>query len=197
MSYDHTQLLLRLHPVGAVDLRPGGVYYRDVEVFGQVLDLVWAQVDALEEELLPDRATALLSRWEALYDIRRVSGRTDEQRREVIIARARYLPDFRPETIDDILSTHFGLDVDVVEPAAFRCDDPSSVCDGHDYLLDGHLVFFIEFDEATARTLGIDRAEVEYEIGRLKPAHVVGRTRCDDFRCDDAFSLCDLDRLGA
>lgn len=197
MTHDHTRLLLRLHPRGAADLRPGGTYYLDLEVFGEVLDTVFTQAVELEDELLPDRSSALLSRWEAAYDIRRVSGRTDAERREVIIARRRHLPDFRPTTIDDIITTHFGLDVDVVEPMAFRCDDPASLCDSESHLCDGHLIFFIEFDEATARTLGIDRDEMDFEIGRIKPAHVIGHTRCDDFRCDDPFSLLDLDLLGA
>lgn len=198
IARDHTKLLVRLHPVGVEDLRPGSTVYGDLEVFGEALDTGWEQAIALADELLPDRADALLSRWEAAYDLHRTTGLTTEQRRERIIARRRYLPDSRPATIDTILDGMAGLDINVVEPAPFRCDDASSVCNGSDLVvLDGALVFFIEFDEVAARALPLDRPAVEYEIGRIKPAHVIGRTRCDDFRCDDFLSIVDLDLLAA
>lgn len=195
-TVDHTKLLLRLHPVGAVDLRPGSTYLLDLEVLGAALDLAWEQATQLEGELLPDHVSALLSRWEATYGINRVGSRTDTQRRDRLIARRRFLPDFRPATIEDLVEQLTGIDVDLLEPDAFRCDDAGSLTDdGATVVLDGHFCFIIDMSRTTAAAASVDRDEVAELLDELKPAHTIGGTRFDDFRADDPYSLTDRDTL--
>lgn len=194
----HLDLLIRLHPRGrAWSMDPELAPFQELAAWAEVLDAQDAQVDALVNELLPDRAVALLPRWEALYDLHRTSGLTLGARRRRLQVRLRYQPDSRPATIEGILSTLMELPVSVVEPGAFRCDDASSLCDASTDVLDGAFGWWAEVDEAGARLGDVSRTELEHEIQRLAPAHTVAVLRCDDFRCDDPWSITDRDLLGA
>lgn len=194
----HLDLLLRLHPRGrAWSFDPASAPYQELEAWADVLDAQDDQVDALLDEILPDRATVLLSRWEELYDLHRRTGLTDAARRRRLQARMAYLPDTRPSTIRQILERYTALTLSLVEPGGFRCDDPDSVCDDAGDVLDGGFVWWIEVDETAARTGDVTRDELQEEIERLRPAHTVAFVRCDDFICDDPWSLTDRDLLGA
>lgn len=190
-------MLERLHPRGPYDLDPGSLYRDDLAVLGAALDLADDQRLALLDELLPDRAEALLSSWERVYAIYRGSTRTTQQRRDAIVARRRYLPDFVPTTIEGILEQLTGVDVTLVEPGHFRCDDAGSLCDTADDVLDGIFVFFADLDHAAAVAAGVDRAELDEVIGQVEPAHTLGISRFNLFSCDDPYSLTDRDLLGA
>ncbi len=194
----HLDLLLRLHPRGrAWSLDPAMAPYQELEAWGEVLDAQDAQVNALLDEAVPDRASSLLGRWEALFDLHPRSGLSEAERRRRVLARMAYLPDTRPVTIEDILEAFTSLDVAIVEPGAFRCDDAGSVCDEPDDVLDGAWVWWVEVDETAARAGDVTRLELEQELQRIKPAHTVAYVRCDDFLTDDPWSLCDRDLLGA
>lgn len=198
VSRPHLSLLLRLHPrSSAWSLDPDKAPYQELEAWAEVLDAQDAQVDALLAELLPDQDTALLSRWEALYDLHRTSGLTTLARRRRVLARMSYLPDTRPATIESVLGRLMDQTVTVVEPGPFRCDDPGSLCDTASDVIDGAFCWWVEVDEALARVGDVTRDELEEEVSRLKPAHTVACVRTDDFRCDDPWSLTDRDLLGA
>lgn len=195
----HLELLLRLHPRGPYDLDEDALPYEDLSVLASGLDLADDQRLELLDEVLPDRTEDLLTSWERVYDIHRVSGRTVLQRRRAVLARRRLLPDFKRSTIESILETLTEVDVTVTEPLPFRCDDASSLCDGSGgtYVLDGAFVFFADLDQAQATAAGVDRDALDEMIDHVKPAHIVGLSRFDGFCCDDALSLCDRDLLGA
>lgn len=196
MTYAHLSLLLRLHPQGVLDL-DDSTAREDLAVLGYAFDQVWLQRDELIDEILPDRAGDLLTDWERVYDIHRVGSRTVAQRQARLVAHRRLLPNFTPSTIEDIVETLTGIDVDLVEPGAFRCDDPDSLTDTPADVLDGAFVFCITLNEATARSEGLDRDEIDEILERVKPAHVYGLVRCDDFRADDEWSLTDRDLLAS
>ena len=193
----HLPALLRLHPRGPWNLDDGSLCRHDLEVVAHVIDDAAGQNAELLLELLPDRTTALITSWERVYGLTRIAGKTLAKRRAAVLARRRFLPDFRPATIEDVLGTLTGLTVDVVEPGAFRCDDPASLCDAEEPVIDGAFVFFVEFSESSARSESLSRDEIQEAIDDLKPAHTYGAVRCDDFLTEDPWSLCDMDLLGA
>lgn len=191
-------MLVRLQPVGPYDTDEGSTFRADLSVAGTAMDVGDDQRLELLDEILPDRAEDLLSSWERVYNIHRVAGLTTAQRQAAVVARRRFLPDFRPSTIDTIVEEVAGVVVDVVEPFAFRCDEATSVCDDPYDVLDGAFVFFVEADSAAALAAGAERAVMDETIGALKPSHTIGISRFTGaFRCDDAYSLCDRDLLGA
>ncbi len=196
MAARNTGPLLRLHPGGFLLLDDGELQFYDLDVLGQALDTAEDQVGFLRLEMLPDRAGALLERWETVYDVHRTAGKTDQQRRYTLLARRRFLPDFRPDTIETILETVSQLELDVYEPFAFRCDDPDSLCDDPDDLVDGAFTFVVDGSAVEARTESPDIDQVEEIIELVKPAHTIGIVRWDDYRCDDEYSRTDRDLLG-
>ena len=188
--------LLRLHPEGFLLLDEGSLQWFDLDVLGQAFDAAEDQAFELRLEMLPDRTSALLSRWEVVYDVHRTAGKTDQQRRNALVAHRRFLPDFHPTTIETILETASDLVLSVHEPFAFRCDDASSLCDDADDLVDGAFVFVVDGSAVEARAESPDLDQVEEIIDMVKPAHTIGILRWDDFCCDDEFSRCDRDLLG-
>lgn len=192
----HLDLLVRLHPRGAFDLDEGSVVREDLAVLAEGFDEADDHRIELLDEALPDRVEALLASYERVYGIKRTAGKTDAERRAAILAYRRLLPDFRPATLDDILTTLTGVDVVITEFTAFRCDHADSVCDATSDRIDGTLGFFADFDRADAFAAGLDRGHADDVIERLKPAHVFGGARFDAFCCDDAYSLTDRDLLG-
>lgn len=197
MDRPHVELLLRLHPAGPWSDDQALAPYQELKAWGDVLDAQDSQVDELLAEILPDTTSALLSRWEALYELHRESGLTEAQRRRRLAARRRHLPNARPETLRSILAQYSDLTITIVEPGAFRTDDPDSLTDTPSDVIDGAFVWWIEVDEVAARAGDTTRAELEHEVQRVNPAHLVAFVRCDDFCCDDPWSLCDRDLLGA
>ncbi len=196
MASTNLRPLLRLHPAGPLALSDGSLAWQDLEVLGQLLDTADEQMDLLLEEVLPDTSGALLTSWERVYDEHRIAA-TVPRRRAVLVAHRRRLPDFRPATIEALLEQVSGLELDLHEPFAFRCDDPNSLCDDRDDLIDGAFVFVLDGDAVEARSESPDIDLVEEVIDQIKPSHTYGFLRWDDFACDDEYSRCDLDLLGA
>lgn len=196
MTYDHTELLGRLSCRGYLDQSVGTVAGAELAVMGDQLDRIWLQRDALLDEVWPSEADSLLTRWEEEFQIFWISGKTAPERIAAVLARFRLLPNFRPATIEEILTGLCGYTVDCFEPFAFRCNDADSVCDDPDDVLDGEFLFYLLVDEADARDGNVTRAEIDYLTSVMKPAHTQGMVRCDDFLCEDPWSVTDLDLLG-
>lgn len=193
----HRDLLQRLHPRGAVVIEPNTVSYAELSAWGDVLDQLDTQMDELLVESDPQATTVLLSLWERLLAIHRVTGRTEAHRRRVIVQRLRRLPNCTPALLAHLLGQVADLTVTIVEPTGFRCDDPDSLTDTPSDVIDGGLTFFVELDWALARVSGLSRDELQEEVETVKPAHTVGLIRADDFRCDDPWSLTNRDLLAA
>lgn len=193
----HAELLARLHPRGAVEVETGTTSRAELDAWGDVLDHLDDQIDQLLQEANPSLTGELLSRWEALLGIYRVSGRSAAHRRRIVVQRLRRLPNCTPATLAQLLGQVADLTVTIVEPGSFRCDEATSLTDTPDDVLDGALVFFVTLDWAAARVSGLSRDELQEEVDTLKPAHVVGLIRADDFRADDPWSLTNRDLLAA
>lgn len=193
-------LLVRLYPRGLVAMEPGTTAYADLQVLGDGLDAAWGERDDLVVELHPDTATNAgeLASWERVFGIRHVDGKTESERQDAVIAQMRFLPNANPSTYEAILEQHNGLDWDITEPGAFRCDDPNSLCDTATDLLDGVFIWFADTDSAAALAASLDRDEIQDLCDRMAQGHVNGWVRFTDaFRCDDPYSLCDRDLLGS
>lgn len=197
MDIAHIRLLLRLHPRGAQELDEGTNVRDDLEVAATALDDLWDQRDLLLDNTMPDKVVALLERWEAVYGIFRVGSRTDEQRQARLLAFRRRVPDLNPATIDDICEMISGVDCTIVEPGPFRTDDPNSLTDTEDDVVDGAFLFWVVIDQADATAVGLDRDELQEVVDDIKRATRIGQVRFDDFRTDDPYSLTDIDLLGA
>lgn len=198
MATDHLDLLLRLAPRGPLSYDDGTVARAELEAFASGLDDVWTWRDTLLDELLPDLASLTLEDWERVYDLHRTDGRSDATRRDSIIARVLRLPDFNPGgTLEPIYkAVALNLDLSIIEPGAFRCDDPDSLCDAPGDVLDGVFIFWVQLDavEAAAASLEID--ELQEAVDQTRPAHTLGIVRFEGFYCDDPYSVCDRDILG-
>jgi len=195
MASDNLAPLLRLYPVGALQLEDGALAWDDLDVLGQALDVAERQATLLLAEVLPNTAGALLTSWERVYDVHRIAPSV-VRRRGVLVAQRRLLPDFRPATLEAIFEQASGLALDLYEPFAFRCDDPDSLCDDADDLLDGAFVFVLDGSAVEARAESPDIDLIDEVIDRVKPSHTIGFLRWDNFACDDPYSRCDRDLLG-
>lgn len=193
---DHLDALERLTPRDVFDLDDGTINRDEYCVVAETLDENARQQVLLVNESFPQYASALLTRWEALYQLR-ARGWTLAQRAARLMARVRFIPDFTPATIETRVEQYTGIDVTLAEPGGFRCDHALSRCDHPDDLIDGVFVFVIDMDWAVATAAGVRRADLLVFLEDLKPAHTVPIIRCDDFHCDDALSVCDRDLLGA
>lgn len=194
---DNLPTLVRLHPRGVLDLEDGNLPWQDLKALAWALDTAETQKDLLLSEILPDAATtATLSHWETVYGIRRI-GNTAPKRRAAVLARRQLLPDFRPATIESMLEEDTGLGLTIMEPGAFLTDSADSVCDDVGDLVDGAFVFVLDASavEARADVPNLDSADDLIELA--KPAHTAGFIRFDDICCDDLYSRCDRDLLGA
>lgn len=194
---DNLRFLVRIHPRGAIDLEEDNLPWQDLKALAWCLDVVELQKELLQAEILPDTATiATLAHWESVYAIYRV-GNTTPKRRAAVLARRQLLPDFRPATIESMLELDSNLALVIYEPGAFSCDDAASVCDSADDLVDGAFVFVLDASAAEARAEAPDLESAADLIEIAKPAHTAGFLRFDDLCCDDPYSRCDRDLLGA
>ena len=193
---DSFGVLKRLSPTGCVDLDEGTVAHTDMAVVAQQLDDLQLQMNALETESRPQDTVVLLSRWEALLGLR-AGAWTTAERIARLLARIRHIPSQTPAEIEARVEQYSTIAWTLSEPGPFRCDQATSVCDNVNDVVDGAFVFFLDADWTAADAIALRRDDLSAFVGRLKPAHTVGRLRFDDFRCDDAYSTCDRDLLGA
>lgn len=196
-SYTHVELLMRLEPRGVYDLSAGTNVRGELETLGAALDVQWTQRDALMDELFPTTVGALLGRWERDWGVLRVADKTDAERQAAVLARLRFLPDFRPATIAEIVGQLVGQTVSITEPFGFHCDSDDSTTDEADDQVEGSFLFYVDADEDLLRLGHVSREEIDYYLSLLEPAHTRGVIRCDDFCTDDDWSVCDDDFLGA
>jgi uncharacterized protein YmfQ (DUF2313 family) len=151
------------------------------------------RLDARAADLLneadPRTATELLSEYERELELDEAS--TTAERRARIEARRIARQRFRPQDFQTALAPLLGQDpgdVVVIERtqafAASIDDDPEIYR------------FFIYRDPASAGTYYLDSAQEI--VDAIKPSHTDGHViESIDFLCDDPYSLCDRDLLGA
>lgn len=199
MAVDHYQLLLRLSPRGDLTFDADTAAEADLLAAAAVLDHLWTQRGELLAQILPSQATGtVLERWESAYELYRLDSRTEAERQARATAAYRRLPNSRPATIKGIVEQLTGLTATIVEPGGFRTDDPDSLTDTTDDVLDGAHIFYVELASAAASTAGVDRAEVLEQVDRIRPAHTLAVERFTGaFLTDDSYSLTDQDLLGA
>lgn len=192
----HQAALLRLMPRGLVDLSADTLDHEELAVFAAPLDGVEINARKLVAEIHPQSTSALLERWEELYQLRS-RGWTFEQRRQRLLARVRVVPDNRPVTIQELVVQLTGITWVLTEPRAFRFSMASSLLDVPNDVLDGVFVFLLDASRAAAVAAGVRRNDLVAFVGRIQPAHTVCVERFDDFRFSDPFSLLDRDFLAA
>lgn len=152
-----------------------------VRVDGRALDLL--------RETDPRRTVELLTDYERVLDLPSTGTTAERQARVVgaLIRRQR----FRPVDFQDALALILGLDplqVEVIEishAAALLLDDEREI-----------YRFFVFRDPGLGGTWDLPAAQAL--ITKMKPSHTLGfAIESDDFLCDDPYSLCDRDILGA
>lgn len=152
-------------------------------VSGRVLDLL--------SEGDPRTATAA----ELLPDFERVLGLdgsgTEAERQAKVVARLTQDRGFRPADVAETLAPLLDLaiaDVDVIERTTADqvvIDYPREI-----------YRYFVYRDPALSGTADIDAAQTQLEL--MEHSHTKGHViESIDFECDDPFSLCDRDLLGA
>ena len=154
-----------------------------VRVGGRGQDLIRESDPRTADELLPEfeRMLALVA-----------TGTLEERRARVVarlIARQRY----RPVDFQDALAPLLGLDPEDVVVIERTAAQAAGMGD-----LDGREIFrfFIWRDPSLGGTY--DLAAAQDLVDQIKPAHTVGHViESVDFLCDDPYSLCDRDILGA
>ncbi|MCK6521825.1 hypothetical protein L6R49_10340 [Myxococcota bacterium] len=191
-------LLTRIYSRGDAHPEPGSLAAADLAVLSDGLDAAWGTAELLLLEVMPNTASEELDAWEEVYGLHRALG-SDDRRRARLAAARRFLPNPRPATFATVLTTATeGLAWTIVEPGAFRCDDPNSLTDTTDDVLDGTFVFWAQTDADDARADNVTRAEVQDLVDRMAQAHTRGTVRFTGaFLCDDPWSLTDTDLLGA
>lgn len=190
--------LTRIHPRGDALPEPGSLAAADLAVLADGLDAAWGTADLLLLEVMPNTASDELDAWEEVYGLHRAL-ELDDRRRARLAAARQFLPNPRPATFAKVLTTATeGLPWTIVEPGAFRCDDPNSLTDTTDDVLDGTFVFWAQADADDARADNVTRAEVQDLVDRMAQAHTRGSVRFTGaFLCDDPWSLTDTDLLGS
>ncbi len=153
------------------------------------LERLDARAGDLLDEVDPSTAVELLPEYERELDLDAAVTTAERQARVVarLVARQR----FRPVDFQNALAPLLGqLPVDVVvieRTAAFA----ASIGDAREIFR-----FFIYRDPALAGVYYLDSAQEL--VDQIKPSHTVGHViESIDFLCDDPYSLCDRDLLGA
>lgn len=165
---------------------PASRIQRELAVHGDGLGFAWAQLEELLENYLPDRATRLLPRWEAICGIQPGPRDTYQQRRNRILAFMRQIAGY---SVDQI--------VKAVAPVLACQPSDLTVIENTNTGLNPEVVWiwFIFRDPSVPGSPDVPAAQ--RIIDQMRPAHtlgVVGQSR--NFLCDDPFSLTDRDILG-
>lgn len=191
----YTAAVLRLYPRGLADLSEGTLIRADLENLAAAIDTSDDQISELVIEMDPLHADALLSRWEELYQLK-AGTLSEAERRGRLIARIRLLRSFRPVDIEARIEDYTSGTWSLTETGPFRCDDPGSLCDDPNDVVDGAFVFFLDITHAEAVSCALRRDDVQALISRIKPAHTIGLVRVTDgFFTNDPYSLVERDLL--
>ncbi len=171
-------------------------HLEEAKAWTEALDQADDQVALSVDACFPDDST-LLDRWETIYDLHPASGDSESDRQAAVLEAFTRQPTMKPAYIAAQLKSLTGLIVTIAEFRAFHCDDPGSLVDQH--CLEMQWTFYVVWDRDDAASVGLDSDLIDEQllIDRLKPGHTTGIGCFGTFKCDDPYSLCDRDLLGA
>lgn len=153
------------------------------------LERLDARVGNLLKESIPRTAVELLPEYEEELDL--VAAATIAERQARAAAKANARPRFRPVDFQTGLALLLGLDpadVVVLERTAAMAAAMGDVRE--------IFRFFVYRDPTLPGTYYLDSAQ--QQLDAIKPKHTAGHVITSiDFLCDDEYSLCDSDLLGA
>jgi uncharacterized protein YmfQ (DUF2313 family) len=166
-----------------------GVLSRVLLACGDELERVHGRVADLIEESDPRTAVQLLPDWERALGL--IADGTLDERRARVVARLIARQRFRPADFQLVLAPLLGQAVDDV--VVIETSRASAVLASDDEII---YLFHVYRDPGLGGSY--DLAGAQAQIGRMKPTHTLGRV-CEsiDMICDDPFSLCDRDIIGA
>lgn len=144
----------------------------------------------LREILRPDLASELLADWEAFLGL--TAGTATESARQLrVVARLIFRQRHRPADFQRALALLLGLDPEDVQIVERSSADAAAMDDER-----AIFHFFVYRNPSLPGTYDLDAADVL--IDTVKPSHTEGTmVESINFLCDDPFSLCDRDLLGA
>lgn len=178
-----------LPPSGLWRLLAGDVLTRVLVGCADELDRVDLRVRALLEESDPSTTTELLPEYERELGLASTGTVAERQARVVArtVARQRYRPaDFRAALAP--LLGQAVADVEVLERTAAMADAMGDVRE--------IFAFFVYRDPAAPGAYYLAAAQAL--VDAIKPTHTAGQViESIDFACDDVYSLCDSDLVGA
>jgi uncharacterized protein YmfQ (DUF2313 family) len=182
-------MLGALLPPGKVWRLVGGVLSDVLAGCAIELERLHARVDDLLNEADPSTADELLPEYERELDI--ASEGTDDERRGRVVGRHVARQRFRPEDFQVALAQALGQaaeDVVIIERTAATA---AAMGDAREIFR-----FFVYRDPDLPGAYDI--AGAQELIDDIKPVHTAGHAiESIDFLCDDPYSLCDRDLLGA
>lgn len=185
----YARMMMALLPPGRVWRFVGSVLEDFFLACAEELHRLDARVGNLLDESVPSTAVELLPEYESELELES-SGSTEERQARVVarhVARQRY----RPVDFQTALAPLFGMDAASV-PVLERTHAIASSM-GDDRLI---FEFFVYRDPTLPGAYYLTEAQAL--IDKIKPSHTVGYAiESIDFSCDDEFSLCDSDLLGA
>lgn len=186
----YTSMLLALLPPGKL-WRPtsGSTLYKVAQAAADELTRVHGRADDMQNEADPSTTVELLPEWERMLGLDAAA--TTAERQAAIVSRMIARQRYRPVDIQQALAPLLGLDpadVDVIERThAFAV----SLGDQREIFR-----FFVYRNPALPGTYFV--ASAQALLDSIKPSHTLGYViESVSFKCDDAFSLCDRDLLGA
>lgn len=148
-----------------------------------------ARVGDLLAEADPRNATELLAEYERELDLDEAS--TTAERRARILARLIARQRYRPVDFQTALAPLLGQDADDIVVIETSNAVAESMGDVREIFR-----FFIYRDPTLPNDYFVDSAQDL--VDAIKPSHTIGHViESIDFLCDDEFSLCDRDLLGA
>lgn len=189
-SSAYSRMMIALLPPGKVwrligETLLGALFAGCADELGRLED----RTDDLLDEAIPSTAVELLPEYEAELEL--VSTGTNAQRQARIVARLIARQRYRPTDFQTALApllAQGAADVVVLErSAAFA----ASIGDVREIFR-----FFVYRDPTLPGAYSV--ADAQALVTAIKPSHTIGTViESISFLCDDAFSLCDRDLLGA
>lgn len=185
----YARLLMQLLPPGRVWRLFEGLLVDLMAGIAQELARIEDRAADLLREAIPSTAVELLPEYEADFDL--PSTGTEEERQARVVARKTARQRYRPADFRAALAPLLGqLEADVVvlerkHAMAAAMGDVREI-----------FRFFIFRDPALPGTYYLDSAQAQ--VDRMSGSHTVGQViESDSMLCDDPYSLCDRDLLGA
>ncbi len=165
--------------------------YKTLRAIADELARVDGRAEDLIEESDPTTATETLDEWESVYGLTSDSSATDGERRAALLTAVNLRQRFRAADIQQALAALLALDPADVEIILHSRAFAIAVGDDTEIYK-----FFVYRDPALSGTENWQAAQAV--LDQIKPAHTEGYViQSVDFLCEDEFSLCDRDILGA